>query len=217
MLTKSGAEHDIEVALYLQDFNQEIIEEITYENVKKFLGTLNRNSKLKLSIQFVYGDWRDLYEQDVLPADYFNLILTSETIYNSENYKYLLDLFRKCMVKESNKGLVLLSAKTYYFGCGGKRLCSCCKYCDGKYLLISFWLKIFNILGNLHEFLQLTKSDAYKFKASENLLFNEDVYTTDKSGETTAQNDSVFKYNSSYLNAARSAVGKEIIKIEFNF
>lgn len=125
---------ELEVIIYLQDFNRQIVEDITYENVMQFQRDLNekwskndtvqKTSPIKLTCQFVYGDWKDLYDSKdfILPGDYFNLILTSETIYNSENYAALLRLFKKCLVKEKEEALVLLSAKTYYFGCGGRKL-----------------------------------------------------------------------------------------------
>lgn len=46
----------------------------------------------------------------------FDIILTSETIYNPENNQKLIDLF---MNKLRQGGKVLLAAKTYYFGVGG--------------------------------------------------------------------------------------------------
>lgn len=154
------------IVVYLQDFNEKIIKDITFENVKKYL----ERSKLNIEFKFVYGDWRDIFKSgQLLPSNYFNLILTSETIYNAANYKHLLNLFQVCLrnqksqvvdkeiEKEDNyeklnakklkindlDSIVLLSAKTYYFGCG----------------------------GNLHEFLLTAKSSTYQFKSSKNLLF----------------------------------------------
>ena len=128
----SGSEAlpELEIIIYLQDFNKQIVEDITFENVKRFRedldekwsksGSLQKTSPVRICPKFVYGDWKDLFAKDILPTNYFNVILTSETIYNSENYTALLDLFQKCLVKETGESLVLLSAKTYYFGCGGK-------------------------------------------------------------------------------------------------
>ena len=152
---------NINVTVFMQDFNKQILEGITYENVKKFLEQSNKmnafyfnNSSYKINFiktfQFVYGDWRVLLERNLLPKNYFNLILTSETIYNSQNYKFLINVFKECLCQEnvdktSNiSSVLLLSAKTYYFGCG----------------------------GNLHEFLSLVKSNNYQFSSSKNLLFD---------------------------------------------
>jgi len=80
-------------------------------NSLKFCKTLNFN---------ISGDWTDLAKNDcLLPSNYFDLILTSETIYNENNYRSLLNLFTKCLTRPY--GLVLLSAKTCYFGCGGAK------------------------------------------------------------------------------------------------
>ena len=46
----------------------------------------------------------------------FDMILTSETIYNVENQSKLVSIFKKFLKKE---GEVLVAAKTFYFGVGG--------------------------------------------------------------------------------------------------
>ena len=51
-----------------------------------------------------------------MPNSKYDLILTSETIYNLENQETLLSLFSKCL-KEG--GSVLVAAKIHYFGVGG--------------------------------------------------------------------------------------------------
>ena len=154
---------DLNIIVYLQDFNRQILESITFENAKKhlersnhselkktFAFSVNKSSvrvNLNKEFKFVYGDWRVmLNESRIMPKNFFNLILTSETIYNSQNYAHLLNLFRECLLLDAtNKSLILLSAKTYYFGCG----------------------------GNLHEFLNLVKSNHYRFNASKNLLYDQ--------------------------------------------
>jgi hypothetical protein len=137
----------LEIIVYLQDFNEEIIENITFENVNKFIQ--HRNSKnVKKIFKFIYGDWRVMYEKNLLPNNYFNIILTSETIYNKNNYKHLLNIFKECLIKKnSTSSLVLLAAKTYYFGCG----------------------------GNLLEFLNMAKSSDYDFNSSKSLVFGHDT------------------------------------------
>lgn len=150
----------VKVSIWLQDFNKNIIKTITYLNAKRFL--VDMDSNIDCEFKFVYGDWSQLVERNILPADYFNLILTSETIYNSENYKHLLNVFKTCMTRECEPrvkriksseredivetSLVLLAAKTYYFGCG----------------------------GNMLEFLKLAKSSLYSFNSSDNLLDNKE-------------------------------------------
>ena len=64
--------------------------------------------------RFFSGDWRSL--EEVLPTSKYDLILTSETIYNLENQETLLSLFSKCLKED---GSVLVAAKIHYFGVGG--------------------------------------------------------------------------------------------------
>lgn len=126
---KSKATKKLKIIVHLQDFNKQIVEDITFENVKKFMEQIKEKwaqisleeMPFEIIPELVYGDWKDLHDKDTLPKDFYNLILSSETIYNSENYRSLLDLFKKCLVKKENEALVLLSSKTYYFGCGGEK------------------------------------------------------------------------------------------------
>ena len=134
-----------------------------------------------------------------LPVCFFSL-------YNSQNYKSLIDLFKECLCRETNsniKGLILLSAKTYYFGCG----------------------------GNLYEFLNLIKSDYSEFDFSKNLLFDAIINYENLGKKTTSQNsienhtpnnsnnsdNQVFSLNQ-FENESElytSNISKEIIKICF--
>merc|ERR1711874_681166 len=71
--------------------------------------------------RFFSGDWGSL-EKDVLSKeilaeeDKFDLILTSETIYNVENQQKLVSIFEN-FVKVG--GAVYVAAKVCYFGVGG--------------------------------------------------------------------------------------------------
>jgi hypothetical protein len=141
--TPKGCRFQLKIIIYLQDFNQQIIENITFENVQRFLANFSISPNISLEFKFVYGDWSVMFKKSLLPDNYFNVILTSETIYNRNNYKHLLNLFKLCLLTETNS-LVLLSAKSYYFGCG----------------------------GNLLEFLNVARLDPYNFESSKNLLFN---------------------------------------------
>jgi hypothetical protein len=207
----SSANKNLKIVVYLQDFNQEIVNNITFENAKRFVETTQIASNIEF--KFVYGDWRQILERDLVPANYFDLILTSETIYNSSNYKSLLNMFKKCLKtgeleaqdpvetesvakklrvsKDANgqdqfdgSGVVLLSAKTYYFGCG----------------------------GNVLEFSKLAASNAYAFKVSANILVDSVVgnyqfqVTDDENGKLSS--------DQSELEVVQNAsIGKEIIKL----
>lgn len=65
--------------------------------------------------KFYCGDW-DRYSELIGEGRKYDLILTSETIYNPENYDKLARFFVKHLSKD---GYVLLGAKGYYFGVGG--------------------------------------------------------------------------------------------------
>lgn len=90
-----------------QDFNKEVLINTTMNNV-----LLNCKESLNVS-KYYSGDWKSFTEFN---EDTYDLILTSETIYNVKNYKKLIRLFEK---KLKPTGCVLLIAKNYYFGVGG--------------------------------------------------------------------------------------------------
>lgn len=90
-----------------QDFNKEVLINTTMNNL-----LLNCNDKLN-NCKCYSGDWKSFGEFN---EDTYDLILTSETIYNVNNYTKLIDLFEK---KLKPSGCILLIAKNYYFGVGG--------------------------------------------------------------------------------------------------
>ncbi|KAK3870247.1 hypothetical protein Pcinc_024511 [Petrolisthes cinctipes] len=128
----------------LQDYNREVIEKVTIPNVVLNLcGDHGESACLAPDVSshlmaglasrasFFSGDWGNLSEvflsgcdKNNLPEETrnacqdekFDLILTSETIYNPECHLKLLHLLTSCL-KEN--GLILLAAKAHYFGVGG--------------------------------------------------------------------------------------------------
>lgn len=90
-----------------QDFNKEVLKNTTMCNV-----LLNCEKKLKVC-KYYSGDWKSFTEFN---DETYDLILTSETIYNVNNYMKLIKLFEK---KLKSSGCILLIAKNYYFGVGG--------------------------------------------------------------------------------------------------
>lgn len=64
---------------------------------------------------FYSGDW-DSFKNLTANDDKYDIILTSETIYNSKNYQKLLDFFSSRLRED---GSVYLAAKSHYFGVGG--------------------------------------------------------------------------------------------------
>ncbi|XP_050505962.1 histidine protein methyltransferase 1 homolog isoform X1 [Diabrotica virgifera virgifera] len=97
---------------WFQDYNQDVIDNITIPNIE-----LNCKESLD-RCRFFSGDWHsfvDLSEKNY-PDKKFDYILTSETIYNTGYYKKLHLVFEKLLAKN---GVVLLAAKSFYFGVGG--------------------------------------------------------------------------------------------------
>ncbi|XP_064454755.1 histidine protein methyltransferase 1 homolog [Ornithodoros turicata] len=92
-----------------QDYNREVLELVTVPNAFANLG-----KDTYRQCRFFAGDWSDLLCH--LKGKRYDLILTSETIYNPANYGQLLAIFAGCL---KSTGSVLLAAKTCYFGVGG--------------------------------------------------------------------------------------------------
>lgn len=70
---------------------------------------------------FFSGDW-DSFRDLTAGEEKYDIILTSETIYNPQNYEKLLNFFKSRLKSE---GKVYLSAKSFYFGCDGNILDFC--------------------------------------------------------------------------------------------
>lgn len=64
--------------------------------------------------RFVYGDWSDVAA--VVAPLKFDVLLTAETIYNTDYYPKLCGLILATLVPG---GVCLLAAKRFYFGVGG--------------------------------------------------------------------------------------------------
>lgn len=74
-----------------------------------------------VSVRFFAGDWAKLQEifSEQFASDErlkYDIILTSETIYQQTTHMKLLDLIKSCL---SASGVVYLAAKSHYFGVGG--------------------------------------------------------------------------------------------------
>lgn len=65
--------------------------------------------------KFYSGDW-DSFNKKLPSSVTYDVILTSETIYNECNYNKLISLFLDRLSKD---GVAYVAAKTYYFGVGG--------------------------------------------------------------------------------------------------
>ncbi|XP_061715685.1 histidine protein methyltransferase 1 homolog [Cydia pomonella] len=97
-----------------QDYNKEILECVTIPNI--ILNIEENEKALDISkCKFYSGDWAS-FNSKLADTEVFDIILTSETIYNTNNYDKLIDLFVKRLSKD---GEVYVAAKTCYFGVGG--------------------------------------------------------------------------------------------------
>jgi predicted nicotinamide N-methyase len=79
----------------LQDFNSDVLSLITIPNAHYNIRNSSL-SKFETKAEFVAGDWDDISSELDGTFDY---ILSSETIYNPENYKKLIRTF-KAKIKE---------------------------------------------------------------------------------------------------------------------
>ena len=103
------------VSVWFNDYNEDVLNEITIPN------TIVNYDSQAAETRFFSGDWGSLesiYLTKLLKeeSDKFDLILTSETIYNQENQSKLVSIFRQFLKQE---GKVLVAGKTFYFGVGG--------------------------------------------------------------------------------------------------
>lgn len=121
--------------VHFQDYNSMVIEEVTLPNVvaNATLGDEERDgnepdvkrcrkSKVAQGLwkcRFFSGEWSDfckLVQTSEKLFEKYDLILTSETIYNPDYYGTLHQTFHRLLDK---KGQVLLASKAHYFGVGG--------------------------------------------------------------------------------------------------
>ncbi|XP_073989317.1 histidine protein methyltransferase 1 homolog [Rhodnius prolixus] len=92
--------------VHYQDYNEGIIKHLTIPNV------MINGEKIEKS-RFWSGDWKNFIEVNDLKYD---VILTSETIYNPRNQKKLLEALKTLLKPD---GTIILAGKSYYFGVGG--------------------------------------------------------------------------------------------------
>lgn len=118
----NGSEH-----VCLQDYNSEVVENFTLPTVQKNIsindstnkngGDCHSDNNSLDKFEFISGDWGNISEQFVASShEQFDLILSSETIYNSKYYTKIRDFLHEHM---SDNSVALFAAKTHYFGVGG--------------------------------------------------------------------------------------------------
>ncbi|XP_072198970.1 histidine protein methyltransferase 1 homolog [Excalfactoria chinensis] len=127
--------------VHFQDYNSTVIEEITMPNVvancisggneadsKEDRKNVKPPSKRRKELEplpdgltrcrFFSGGWSEVSQLllDSKPCSKYDLILTSETIYNPDYYGALHDTLAQLLAKD---GRVYLASKVHYFGVGG--------------------------------------------------------------------------------------------------
>ncbi|XP_002740457.1 histidine protein methyltransferase 1 homolog [Saccoglossus kowalevskii] len=101
-----------------QDYNEEVIQEITLPNFHLNINEKATDNQKKCT--FLSGDWSSVEKMLLsnMPndEDKFDVILTSETIYNVDSLDKLHQIIKSTLKID---GVVYLAAKTHYFGVGG--------------------------------------------------------------------------------------------------
>ena len=96
-----------------QDYNAEVIKGVTIPN---YVANVQKRKDINCSPFFYSGSWNTFCKPSSIHEKLYDLIITSETIYNTEHYPTLLEIFDSYLATE---GRVLLAAKVNYFGVGG--------------------------------------------------------------------------------------------------
>jgi len=92
----------------LQDYNEEVIEEVTMMNVIANLKGVEHQPR------YFCGDWGSL--SAITGLHCYDMILTAETIYDSASTLRLITCMQDLLKPE---GVAYIAAKSYYFGVGG--------------------------------------------------------------------------------------------------
>lgn len=102
-----------------QDYNEEVLMYLTVPNVYLNTSTHPQQVGVLPRCRFYSGDWVNVAKLMVSNHDVgFDVILTAETIYCAEHQPTLLQTL-KDLISPKPSSLVVLAAKTHYFGVGG--------------------------------------------------------------------------------------------------
>lgn len=99
--------------VHFQDYNSEVLQFLTAPNI-----LLNKShSENTTEIKLFYGDWGKFCETSSTLSQY-DLVLTSDTIYNPGSILKLYSMIKSTLKKDTNS-VALVACKSYYFGVGG--------------------------------------------------------------------------------------------------
>lgn len=104
--------------VHFQDFNEEVLQSLTIPNVMRNLQCLPAACHAG-SPRYFAGDWLGVggLLTRMHMGGYYDIILTSETLYSLESQEALLECIKQ--VLQPPHGVVYMASKTYYFGVGG--------------------------------------------------------------------------------------------------
>lgn len=111
-LTKSRHDINLSLNIHVQDYNREVLEYLFLPNLAINLGLETAQDLIRSEkIRAFYGPWSNFRS----PHKY-DLIIMSETIYNTDSYSSLHTLLTEHLEPD---GVVVMAAKDTYFGCTG--------------------------------------------------------------------------------------------------
>ncbi|ODM92058.1 Histidine protein methyltransferase 1 [Orchesella cincta] len=111
---KLAEEKGVEVRVDFQDYNEEVIDYVTAPNT-----LLNFDDERVAKCSYFSGDWDHFVTEQLSNAqpNSYDVIFSSETIYNLESFPKFLRVLKSCL--KNGTGCLYLAAKTFYFGVGG--------------------------------------------------------------------------------------------------
>ena len=157
MVHKKDVTNTTPILCTLADYNEEVLKEVTIPNAR-LNGVCDQCT-------FLAGDWDDLIaassnKSALLLEEEFDLILSSDTIYNVEDTKKLAKVIHHCLKRKSDENAIaLVAAKRYYFGVGGSTA-TFMKFCDDAALTCDVVKEIMDGASNVREIIRVRIKNA---------------------------------------------------------
>ena len=157
MVHKKDVTNTTPILCTLADYNEEVLKEVTIPNAR-LNGVCDQCT-------FLAGDWDDLIaapsnKSALLLEEEFDLILSSDTIYNVEDAKKLAKVIHHCLKRKSDENAIaLVAAKRYYFGVGGSTA-TFMKLCDDAALTCDVVKEIMDGASNVREIIRVRIKNA---------------------------------------------------------
>lgn len=133
-----------------------MLEFLTIPNVLLNIDDCDNRHDIK-NCKFYSGDWES-FNKKLDDGELYDIILTSETIYNPANYSKLIQLFVQRLTKD---GIAYVAAKTYYFGVGGGMRQFESEVKNSGMLKCEVCWKSQNTEGIQREILKVTRNDIF--------------------------------------------------------